>query len=78
MHWIAAKHVLLYLTGTLDYGLDYRRSDGVGLIGFTDLDWAGSASDWKSTSGCCFSLGKMYSFLHLTPLAHESDGPSDP
>ena len=37
--------------------VDYRRSDGVGLVGFTDSDWAGSVSDRKSTSGCCFSLG---------------------
>ena len=43
--------------GTVDYGLDYRRLGGVELVGFTNLDWAGSASDWKSTSGCCFRLG---------------------
>ena len=41
----------------VDYGLDYRRSDGVGLVGFTDSDWAGNVSDRKSTYGCCFSLG---------------------
>ena len=41
----------------MDYGLDYRRSDGVRLIGFTDSDWAGSVADRKSISGCCFSLG---------------------
>ena len=41
----------------MDYGLDYRRSDGMGLVGYTDSDWVGSASDRKSTSGCCFSLG---------------------
>ena len=32
-------------------------SDGVGLVGFTDSDWAGCVRDRKSTSGCCFSLG---------------------
>ena len=57
VHWTVAKHILRYLAGTTDYGLDYRRSDGVGVVGFTDSDWAGSVSDWKSTSGCCFSLG---------------------
>jgi hypothetical protein len=27
------------------------------LQGFADVDWAGSAVDRKSTSGCCFTLG---------------------
>ena len=45
VHWTAAKHILRYLTGIVDYGLDYRRSDGVGLVGFIDSDWAGSVSD---------------------------------
>ena len=41
----------------MDFGLDYRRSDGIRLVGFTDSDWVGSVVDRKSTSGCCFSLG---------------------
>ena len=49
MHWIAAKHILRYLAGIVDYSLDYRRSGGVDLVGFTDSDWAGSASDRKSS-----------------------------
>ena len=57
VHWTAAKHILRYLAGTADYGLDYRRSSGVGLVSYTNLDWAGSVSNRKSTSGCCFSLG---------------------
>ena len=57
VHWTVAKHILRYLAGTVDYGLDYMRSDGVGLVGFTDSEWAGSVSDRKSTFGCCFSLG---------------------
>ena len=57
VHWTTAKHIVRYLAGTVDYGLDYRRSGGVGLVGYTELDWAGSVSDRKSTSGCCFSLG---------------------
>jgi hypothetical protein len=57
VHWIGAKHVLRYIAGSVDYGLDYVRGDGVRLIGYTDLDWAGCALDRKSTSGCCFRLG---------------------
>ena len=49
--------MLRYIVGTVDYGLSYKESDGVGLVGFTYSDWAGSTSNWKSTYGCCFSLG---------------------
>ena len=48
---MAAKHSLRYLQGTVDFGMDYRQGDGVRLEGYTDSDWAGCASDRKSTSG---------------------------
>jgi hypothetical protein len=57
VHWVAAKHVLRYLRGTVEYGLSYIQGDGVKLMGYTDADWAGNTVDRKSTSGCCFSLG---------------------
>eukprot|EP00253_Pinus_taeda_P014462 PITA_14462 len=57
VHWVAAKHILRYLQGTVDYGLDYTQGDGVRLAGYTDSDWAGCAFDRKSTLGCCFGLG---------------------
>jgi hypothetical protein len=57
VHMVGAKHVLRYVAGTVDYGLDYVRGDGVSLVGYTDLDWAGCVADRKNTSGCCFSLG---------------------
>jgi hypothetical protein len=57
VHLVAAKHVMRYLKGTLDYGLCYTRDHDFILYGYTDSDWAGSASERKSTSGCCFSLG---------------------
>ena len=57
IHWIAAKHVLRYLRGTVGYGLRYDLECHLKLQGFTDLDWVGYSTDRKSTSGCCFSLG---------------------
>jgi hypothetical protein len=57
VHWIGAKHILRYIAGSVDFGLDYVRGDGVSLIGYTDSYWAGCATDRKSTSGCCFGLG---------------------
>ena len=57
VHLIATKHVLRYLKGTIDYGLHYVADCQFKLVGYTDSDWAGSVTDRKSTSGCCFSLG---------------------
>eukprot|EP00253_Pinus_taeda_P016698 PITA_16698 len=57
VHSVAAKHILRYLQGTVDYGLDYKQGDGVRLVGYTNSDCAGCASNWKSTLGCCFGLG---------------------
>jgi hypothetical protein len=56
VHWIGAKHVLRYILGSVDYGLDYVRGDEVSLVGYTDSDWAGCATNRKSTLGCCFGL----------------------
>ena len=54
---IAAKHILRYLKGTVDYGLKYGANQKINLEGYVDSDWAGSAFDRKSTSGCYFSMG---------------------
>ena len=57
VHLTAAKHILRYLKGTIDYGLKYDANQKINLVGYVDLDWAGTAIDRKSTSGCCFSMG---------------------
>ena len=49
--------LLRYLKGIVDYGLKYDANQKINLEGYVDLDWAGSAIDKKSTSGCCFSMG---------------------
>ena len=56
---MAAKHVLIYLHGTVGYGLRYMAESDMQLVGYTDSDWASSIEDRKSTSGCCFSLGSV-------------------
>jgi hypothetical protein len=58
-HWIATKHVLRYICGTINYGLRYTASSNIQLHGFTDSDWARSVEDRKSTSSMCFSLGSV-------------------
>jgi hypothetical protein len=42
-HWIVAKNVLIYICGTLNYGLRYTSSNDMQLHGFTNSNWAGSA-----------------------------------
>ena len=54
---IAAKHILRYLRGTVDYGLNYEVNQKINLEGYVDSNWIGSAIDRKSTSGCRFSMG---------------------
>ena len=57
VHWVAAKHVVRYLRGTIDYGLRYTSARGETLSSYIDSNWASSAVDRKSTSGYCFSMG---------------------
>jgi len=56
VHLVAAKHVMRYLKGALDCGVNYDEDHDFTLSGYTDSDWAGSVSDRKNTSRCCFSL----------------------
>jgi transposase InsO family protein len=64
-HLLAAKGVLRYLAGTLDYGLEYAvptPSIPLTVVPFiqgcalTDADWASDENDRKSVSGYCFYL----------------------
>ena len=57
LFWKAGKHLLRYIRGTKEYGLWYIWTKGMKLQAFTIVDWAGSLSDRKSTSGGIFSIG---------------------
>lgn len=52
----AAKRVLRYLAGTRELGIWYRKSGSFCLTGSSDSDWGG-ASDGRSTTGNCFTVG---------------------
>jgi len=69
-HWIAAKHILRYLQGTIRYCLKYDRKNDVQLIGYIDSDWGGSETNGRSTMGGCFSLG--YSLISWMSRKQES------
>jgi hypothetical protein len=55
---VAVKHLLRYISGSLDYGLYYHRGSGgtPGVLGYSDSDMAGDIDDSKSTSGMLFFL----------------------
>ncbi|XP_040869850.1 secreted RxLR effector protein 161-like [Glycine max] len=57
MHLKAAKRILRYVKGTVDYGVKFEKCQEFKLYGFSDSDWAGSIDDMKSTSEYCFNLG---------------------
>ncbi|XP_019163581.1 PREDICTED: uncharacterized protein LOC109159925 [Ipomoea nil] len=50
-HLIAAKMILKYVKGIVQYGLWYSKESDMSLVTFCDADWAGNVDDRKSTSG---------------------------
>ena len=53
-HWKAVKHILRYIAGTINFGLQFTRGESVDCNGFADADWTGDIDDRKSTSGYIF------------------------
>ena len=51
-HFAAAKRVLRYLKGTVDYGVFYRKGGVSDLNRLTGSDYAGDMEDSKNTSMC--------------------------
>lgn len=59
LHLNAAKRILRYVRGTLEYGLVYNEGKGDYLLsGFSDSDLAGNFEDRKSTGGMAFYLNE--------------------
>ena len=56
-HWKAAKRILCYVHGTVQFGIHYSSRGTPLLVGFTNSDWAGDPDDQKSTASYVFSLG---------------------
>ena len=57
IHFQAAKRIVRYVKGTIDYGLRFCQVKNFTLHGYSDSDWAGCIDDMRSTSGYCFSFG---------------------
>eukprot|EP00253_Pinus_taeda_P014226 PITA_14226 len=56
-HWKAAKRILCYVRGTVQFGIHYSAEASPLLVGFTDSDWAADPDERKSTAGYVFPLG---------------------
>jgi hypothetical protein len=56
-HLQLIKHILRYIKGTSHYGLQIHKTSDLGLIAYSDADWAGCPDTRKSTSGFCVFLG---------------------
>lgn len=54
MHLNAAKRILRYVKGTINYRVFYNSQGGSDFVGFIDSDYAGDIDDRKSTSGHVF------------------------
>ena len=57
IHFQAAKRIVRYVQGTIDYGLRSCQVKNCTLHGYSDSDLAGCVDDMRSTSGYCFSFG---------------------
>ena len=57
-HWKAAKRILRYVKGTIDYGItfDGNKETDVQLQGYVDADWGSNPNGRKSQSGYLFTL----------------------
>lgn len=56
-HWLAAKHVLRYLKGTLHRGIKYDHDTDATLRGYADADYANDKDTRCSITGYLFTFG---------------------
>lgn len=56
-HWLAAKRILRYLAGTIDYSLYFIKSNNWKLFAYADADWGNDITDRKSYTGFVIKLG---------------------
>lgn len=59
-HLLAAKRILRYVKGTVNFGVLFpckRRKSEIELLGYSDSDWSGDKEDRKSTASFLFKLG---------------------
>ncbi|XP_039045237.1 uncharacterized mitochondrial protein AtMg00810-like [Hibiscus syriacus] len=56
-HFQVVKHILIYLQGTIDFGMSFLASSRFSLTGFADASWGADVDDRRSTSGFFIYFG---------------------
>ena len=56
-HLEAARRILRYVRGTMDYGLFYKKDQDCKIVGYCDADNAGDHDTRLSTTGYFFKIG---------------------
>jgi len=56
-HWNAIVQILKYIKKAPGKGLVFTDRGHTNIFGYSDADWAGDASDRRSTSSCCIFVG---------------------
>lgn len=56
-HWAAVKRILRYIKQDAKIELKISKSNSMLVTGFSDVDWAGSLDDRRSTGGFAVFLG---------------------
>ena len=71
-HWLAAKRILRYIKGTMDFGLLYSYNNDATLYGYSDSDWGGDQVERKSTTRYVFTwMSKKLSIVALSTCEDE-------
>lgn len=69
LHLQAAKRVLRYLRGTMDFGVWYKRGGTGEVLVYTDNDFAGDVESRKSSSGYAFLMDNATGEVLCTKLS---------
>ena len=56
----AAKHVVTYIKGTIDFDIKFKQVQNFHFHGFSDSDQVGYVDDMRSISSYCFSFGSGF------------------
>ena len=63
VHFQVVKRLIRYVKNTLHYGLKFTSSSSMGLVAYSDADWASCLDTRRSTSGNVIFLGNKSCLL---------------